>query len=70
MPALIEYGHGLGVLVIFSPKDLPSIQSACVIVRVEDALNCVFFVCVVLLHCCVHLIILVKPKANFHFCGQ
>lgn len=48
MPALIEYGHGLGVLVIFSPKDLPSIQSACVIVRVEDALNCVFF-CV----CCV-----------------
>lgn len=47
MPALIEHGHSLGVLVIFAPEDLQSIPNVYVIVHAEHALNCV-----VCLLCC------------------
>lgn len=47
MPALIELGQGLGVLVIFAPKDLQSIENVCVTVHAEDAVN--YVVCLL---CC------------------
>lgn len=41
MPALIEHGHGLGVLVIFAPKDLQSIQSVCAMLLIVLSVYCV-----------------------------
>lgn len=68
MPALIEHGHELGVLVIFTPKSLQSIQNVRVIVHADNAVN--YVVCLLLLHCWIHLINLVKPKADLHVYGQ